>query len=332
MEVESKPDLNVRFTLGQARKTEVEAYPAGWRGLGTRRVRVAYTQGTLVINLRDTGRKELVWRSVAEEEKNDPIADLQASRRHGQEIDREISAQNEIAGSDSPGQRGSNRKTTAYRCPRTCPWPEPGPSSPPSDPRGWRWLAIQLGIQSIGFNDVVMHRRRRAGRTEEPGLTGDIIQLLGSVRKIGVSGHAAPEDRWRRRECRRWPSAAHPRRRRRRRDRAGSRQSSWSRRELRSNRSWAKRPCAIGAATSWPASRRRRRSPRAVRTMGAGMPPTAFTFTAASPPFRLCPGRSSRPRLPRRSAPEPSKTVLLALYLYSPRHSTLHKPNNSSFF
>jgi len=73
MEVESKPDLNVRFTLGQARKTEVEAYPAGWRGLGTRRVRVAHTQGTLVINLRDTSRKELVWRSVAEEEKNDPM-------------------------------------------------------------------------------------------------------------------------------------------------------------------------------------------------------------------------------------------------------------------
>jgi hypothetical protein len=73
MEVESKPDLNVRFSLGQARRTEVEAYPAGWRGLGTRRVRVAYTQGTLVINLRDTGRKELVWRSVAVEEKNDPM-------------------------------------------------------------------------------------------------------------------------------------------------------------------------------------------------------------------------------------------------------------------
>jgi hypothetical protein len=73
MEVESKPDLNVRFTLGQARKTEVEAYPAGWRGLGTRRVRVAYTQGTLVINLRDTSRKELVWRSIAEEEKSDPL-------------------------------------------------------------------------------------------------------------------------------------------------------------------------------------------------------------------------------------------------------------------
>lgn len=73
MEVESKPDLNVRFTLGQARRSEVEAYPAGWRGLGTRRVRVAYTQGTLVINLRDPVRKELVWRSIAEEEKSDPM-------------------------------------------------------------------------------------------------------------------------------------------------------------------------------------------------------------------------------------------------------------------
>jgi hypothetical protein len=73
MEVESKPDLNVRFTLGQSRRTEVEAYPAGWRGLGTRRVRVAYTEGTLVINLRDPVRKELVWRSIAEEEKNDPM-------------------------------------------------------------------------------------------------------------------------------------------------------------------------------------------------------------------------------------------------------------------
>jgi len=73
MEVESNPDLNVRFTLGQARRSEVEAYPAGWRGLGTRRVRVAYTEGTLAINLRDTSRKELVWRSVAVEDKSDPI-------------------------------------------------------------------------------------------------------------------------------------------------------------------------------------------------------------------------------------------------------------------
>ena len=74
LEVETKPDLNVRFTLGTGRKTEVEAYPAGWRGLGTRRVRVAYTEGTLVINLRDPSRKELVWRSIAVEDKNDPMS------------------------------------------------------------------------------------------------------------------------------------------------------------------------------------------------------------------------------------------------------------------
>jgi hypothetical protein len=72
MEAAAKPDLNVRFTLGSARRKEVEAYPAGWRGLGTRRVRVAYTEGTLVINLRDTSRKELVWQSIAVEDKNDP--------------------------------------------------------------------------------------------------------------------------------------------------------------------------------------------------------------------------------------------------------------------
>jgi len=72
MEVSTKPDLNVRFTLGAARRSEVEAYPAGWRGLGTRRVRVAYTEGTLVINLRDTSKRELVWRAIAVEDKSDP--------------------------------------------------------------------------------------------------------------------------------------------------------------------------------------------------------------------------------------------------------------------
>ena len=72
MEVSAKPDLNVRFTLGSARRSEVEAYPAGWRGLGTRRVRVAYTEGTLVINLRDTSKRELVWRAIAVEDKSDP--------------------------------------------------------------------------------------------------------------------------------------------------------------------------------------------------------------------------------------------------------------------
>ena len=73
MEVTTRQDLNVRFTLGSSRRSEVEAYPAGWRGLGTRRVRVAYTEGTLVISLRDTSRRELVWRAIATEEKSDPM-------------------------------------------------------------------------------------------------------------------------------------------------------------------------------------------------------------------------------------------------------------------
>lgn len=65
-------DLNVRYTFGAARKTEVEAYPAGWYGMGTRYIRVPYAEGTLVIDLRDPTTKSLVWRSIAAEEKSDP--------------------------------------------------------------------------------------------------------------------------------------------------------------------------------------------------------------------------------------------------------------------
>jgi hypothetical protein len=65
-------DLNVRYTLGTTRKIETEAYPAGWRGWGTRVVRVPYAEGTLVIDLRDPSTRSLVWRSIAREEKDDP--------------------------------------------------------------------------------------------------------------------------------------------------------------------------------------------------------------------------------------------------------------------
>jgi hypothetical protein len=64
-------DLNVRFHFGAARKAELEAYPAGWRGWGTRVVRVPYTEGTLVIDLRDPTTRSLVWRGIAREDKND---------------------------------------------------------------------------------------------------------------------------------------------------------------------------------------------------------------------------------------------------------------------
>ncbi len=74
MEVPSGPaDLNVRYTFGSARKTEIEAYPAGWYGWGTRYIRVPYAEGTLVIDFRDPLTRSLVWRGIASEDKNDPV-------------------------------------------------------------------------------------------------------------------------------------------------------------------------------------------------------------------------------------------------------------------
>jgi len=69
--VSGHSDLNVRYRLGSARKLEVEEYPAGWRGWGTRVVRVPYTEGTLVIDLRDPSTRSLVWRAIASVEKGD---------------------------------------------------------------------------------------------------------------------------------------------------------------------------------------------------------------------------------------------------------------------
>ena len=65
-------DLTVRYTLGAMRKPELEAYPAGWRGWGTRVVRVPYTEGTLVLDVLDTSTHAMVWRAIAREEKRDP--------------------------------------------------------------------------------------------------------------------------------------------------------------------------------------------------------------------------------------------------------------------
>ncbi len=72
-EVTVQPDLNVFFNLGSARRREVDAYPAGWRGYGTVRVAHIYTEGTLVLDLRDARKHALVWRAIAVEDKDDPI-------------------------------------------------------------------------------------------------------------------------------------------------------------------------------------------------------------------------------------------------------------------
>jgi hypothetical protein len=71
IKVTGPADLNVRFHFGAARKAELETYPAGWRGWGTRVVRVPYTEGTLVIDLRDPTTRSLVWRGIAREDKPD---------------------------------------------------------------------------------------------------------------------------------------------------------------------------------------------------------------------------------------------------------------------
>lgn len=63
-------DLNVRFSLGSARRQEVDVYPAGWYGV--RRVVTGYTEGTLVIDLHETAKRSLVWRSVTVQDKAGP--------------------------------------------------------------------------------------------------------------------------------------------------------------------------------------------------------------------------------------------------------------------
>jgi hypothetical protein len=70
-QVSGPSDLNVRYHFGAARRTEVETYPAGWYGWRTRVVRVPYSEGTLVIDLRDPSTRSLVWRAIASEEKSD---------------------------------------------------------------------------------------------------------------------------------------------------------------------------------------------------------------------------------------------------------------------
>jgi len=66
-----RPDLNVVYHFGSARRTELESYPAGWRGFGTQWVRVPYSEGALVIDLRDTSTHSMVRRGIASEEKSD---------------------------------------------------------------------------------------------------------------------------------------------------------------------------------------------------------------------------------------------------------------------
>lgn len=70
-EVTGPSDLAVRYHFGAAHKTELETYPSGWYGFGTRVVRVPYSEGTLVIDLRDPSTRSLVWRGITSAENRD---------------------------------------------------------------------------------------------------------------------------------------------------------------------------------------------------------------------------------------------------------------------
>mgnify|MGYP001598322636 CR=1 FL=1 len=63
-ETSERPDLNVTYLLGAVDRREVDVTRVGWRGRGVRRDVHRYTVGTLVIDLRDASRRELVWRAV----------------------------------------------------------------------------------------------------------------------------------------------------------------------------------------------------------------------------------------------------------------------------
>ena len=70
-EVAEQPDVNVVYSLGSGRRRQVERYGVGWRG--TRTLVSSYSEGTLIINLRDARKHELVWRAIAIEDKTDPM-------------------------------------------------------------------------------------------------------------------------------------------------------------------------------------------------------------------------------------------------------------------
>ena len=71
-EATGRADLNAGYLLGARDKTDIDVVPAGWRGRGRRRVVHHSTQGTLVLDLRDAARNQLVWRAVCTETASDP--------------------------------------------------------------------------------------------------------------------------------------------------------------------------------------------------------------------------------------------------------------------
>ena len=58
------PDIYVSFRLGTGFEREVIDYPVGWRWGGWRREVIFNDKGTLVIDVADASRRQMVWRAV----------------------------------------------------------------------------------------------------------------------------------------------------------------------------------------------------------------------------------------------------------------------------
>ncbi|MBI3680499.1 MAG: DUF4136 domain-containing protein [Acidobacteria bacterium] len=71
-EATAKADVIVTFSVGSRDRKEVETFPSGGRGRGSRRYVYRVTDSTLVIDLRDPGTKELVWRATCTDTAQDP--------------------------------------------------------------------------------------------------------------------------------------------------------------------------------------------------------------------------------------------------------------------
>jgi len=71
-ETMDRPDVIATYILGAANRRDVDVVPAGWRGRARRRVVTNYTQSTLVIDLRDPAKRELVWRATCNDTASNP--------------------------------------------------------------------------------------------------------------------------------------------------------------------------------------------------------------------------------------------------------------------
>jgi hypothetical protein len=64
--------LNVFFTFASRPRARVDVVPTGSRGLSTRRVTTEVFEGTLTVDLRTVNQRELVFRTMAVEERDSP--------------------------------------------------------------------------------------------------------------------------------------------------------------------------------------------------------------------------------------------------------------------